>query len=470
MTRKLLLFLASLLASVALQGALAQTAAPTVQQKRLKDIHRELVEINTTNSVGSCTEAAEAMRRRLRQAGLPEDDMQVIVPPGAAQKGNLVARYRGSGGKKPILLLAHTDVVEAKASDWQRDPFKVVEENGYVYGRGVFDDKAMAAIFVANLIGYREEGYRPQRDLILALTCDEELVSLYNGVEHLIKHHRGLIDAELVLNEGAYGMLDKEGRYVRMSYQAGEKVVLQYQLETTNPGGHSSRPTRDNAIYRMAEALARLGKHQFPVHLSEVTRGYFERMSRIESGQTAADMQALLRDPPDAAAVERLSMDPHYNATLRTTCVATMIQGGHAFNALPQRVEAQVNCRVLPNDSLADVERELIAAIADDQVKVTAVFQPTVSPMPPVNPELVAAIEAVSGEIWPGVPVVPTLSTGATDGRFLNNVGIWTYGVSGLFSNAESSGVHGLNERLPVRSLYEGQEFLYRLVKRLGGG
>jgi acetylornithine deacetylase/succinyl-diaminopimelate desuccinylase-like protein len=457
--------LAALLGLLSLPVALAQSA----DQQRVKDIHRELVEINTTNSVGSCTQAADAMRQRLLRAGFPEADMQVIVPPGAAQKGNLVARYHGTGGRRPILLLAHLDVVEAKAADWQRDPFKVVEENGYVYGRGVFDDKAMAAIFVANLIRYAEEGYRPQRDVILALTCDEELVSLYNGVEHLIKNHRDLIDAELVLNEGAYGMLDKDGRYVRMAYQAGEKVVLQYQLETTNPGGHSSRPTRDNAIYRMAEALARLGKYQFPVNLSEVTRGYFERMSRIESGQTAADMQAILSKPPDAAALERLSMDPHYNATLRTTCVATMIQGGHAFNALPQRVQAQVNCRVLPNDSLEDVERQLIAVLADDQVKVTPVFQPTVSPIPPVNAELVAAIEEVSGQVWPGIPVIPTLSTGATDGRFLNNVGIWTYGVSGLFSDLES-GVHGLNERLLVRSLFEGQEFLYRLVKRLGGG
>lgn len=447
--------------------ASAQTAPLTAAQQQLREIYQELVEINTTNSVGDCTQAANAMASRLRAAGFSAEDVKVIVPPEAPKKGNLVARYRGTGAKKPIMLLAHIDVVEAKREDWQRDPFKLVEENGFFYARGAFDDKAMGAIFVANLIRYKNEGFRPDRDLILALTCDEELVSPYNGVEHLIRNHRALIDAEFVLNEGAYALLDQDGKRVRMTLQAGEKVVLQYALEVTNPGGHSSLPAKDNAIYRLSEALVRLSKFDFPVNLSDTTRGFFERMSRIETGQTAEDMKVILRDPPDADAIARLSKDPRNNATLRTTCVVTMINGGHAINALPQKVQAQVNCRVLPNDSLETIEKKLIEVLSDDQIKITRAFEPTVSPLPPLNPELVRATEAVSNELWPGLPVIPTLATGATDGRYLNKAGIPTYGVSGLFAEPDANGIHGLNERLRVRSLYESHEFLYRLVKRL---
>jgi acetylornithine deacetylase/succinyl-diaminopimelate desuccinylase-like protein len=468
MTAETLLRLLAVVATLAMPVAAAAQSEPAPAQRSLRAIYRELVEINTTTSSGDCTQAAEAMGRHLLRAGLPAADVRVLVPPGAAKKGNLVARYRGSGGARPILLLAHLDVVEAKRADWERDPFVLVEENGYFYARGAMDDKAMAAIFVANLIRYVEEGYRPKRDLILALTCDEEVVSLTNGVEYLIRNHRDLIDAEMVLNEGAIGLLDKEGRRVRLGLQAGEKVVLQYQLEVTNLGGHSSLPQRENAIYRLAEALVRLSKYEFPVNLSDTTRGYFTRMAAIESGQTAADMRAVMRDPPDPAAIARLSQDPLNNATLRTTCVATMVQAGHAVNALPQRAQAQVNCRVLPNDSLEEVEQRLFTILADDQIQITRTFEPTVSPMPPLNPQLVRVVEEVTGELWPGVPVIPTLSTGATDGRYLNNAGIPTYGVSGLFRDPGGSGVHGLNERIRVQSLYDGHEFLYRVVKRLG--
>lgn len=451
-------------------GAQAQSTPLTPAQKSLREIYQELVEINTTNSVGNCTQASEAMAARLRNAGFSQADVQVIVPLGNDRKGNLVARFKGSGGRNPIMLLAHIDVVEAKAEDWQRDPFKLVEENGYFYARGAYDDKAMGAIFLANLIRYRAEGYRPERDLVLALTCDEELVSPHNGVQHLIRNHRDLIDAEFVLNEGASGLLDKDGKHVRMTFQAGEKVVLQYLLEVTNPGGHSSLPSKDNAIYRLSEALVRLSKFDFPVHLSDITRRYFERMSKVETGEVAEDMKSLLRDPPDAAALNRLSNDPRSNATLRTTCVATLIQGGHAQNALPQKATAQINCRALPNDSIDEIERQLFAVIGDNQIKISRVFEPTVSPLPPLNAELVRAVETVSAELWPGIPVIPTLSTGATDGRFLNGANIPTYGVSGIFADPDANGIHGLNERLRIRSLYEGHEFLYRLVKHLGGG
>lgn len=457
----------ALVASVA--PGRAQTMSPAPAQQQLRDIYRELVEINTTHSVGSCTQAAEAMARRL--AGVvPPEDIQVVVPSGAPAKGNLVARYRGSGERRPLLLLAHLDVVEANREDWQRDPFRLVEENGYFYARGAFDDKAMAAIFVANLARFRAEGYRPERDLIVALTCDEELISLFNGVEHLLKRRRELIDAELALNEGGSGMLDQDGNYVRLGIQAGEKVYRQFSLETVNPGGHSSLPVKDNAIYRLAAALVRLGEFDFPVNLSPVTRAYFERMSAVVSGQTADDMRAVLRDPPDPGALERLSRDPLNNALLRTTCVATMVQAGHAPNALPQRAQAQVNCRMLPNDSPVEIESTLVRVLADEQIKVTPLNEPDPSPIPPVNPVLMAAVEQITAAMWPGVPVVPTLLTGATDGRFLNNAGIPTYGISGLFRDPDGSGVHGLNERIRVRSLYEGQEFLYRLVRQLGGG
>jgi acetylornithine deacetylase/succinyl-diaminopimelate desuccinylase-like protein len=439
--------------------------APTPAQQQLREIYKELVEINTTDSAGSCTAAAEAMAARLRAGGLPAQDVQVIVPPGGPKKGNLVARHRGSGAKKPIMLLGHLDVVEAKREDWQRDPFKLVEENGYFYARGTADDKAMVAVFIANLIRYRQEGYRPDRDLILVATCDEEIVpSNFSGIVHLLKNHRALVDAEFALNEGGNGLLDKNGNYLRMTIQAGEKVFQTYQLEVTNPGGHSSLPVKDNAIYHLAGGLARLAAYDFPFKLSDTTRAYFEQMSRIETGQTAADMKAILRDPPDPAATAL------NNSNFRTTCVATMLEAGHATNALPQRARATVNCRILPGERVAEVQKTLARVMANDRIKITPMHEATLSPPPPLTREIVGPIETVSSRMWPGVPVVPTLLAGATDGRFTINAGIPTYGVNGMFRDPDGGGVHGLNERMRVRSLYEGHEFLYKLVKLYAGG
>ena len=457
-------------ASIALE-TLAQGTAPTPSQRELREIYKELVEINTTDSTGSCTEAANALAVRLKAAGLPARDVQVIALPDAPKKGNLVARYRGTGAKKPIMLLGHLDVVEAKREDWQRDPFKLVEENGYFYARGASDDKSMVAVFAANLIRYRKEGYRPERDLIQVATCDEEMVpSKYSGIVYLLKNHRDLIDAEFALNEGGAALLDKGGGYQRMTVQAGEKVFQTYQLEVTNPGGHSSLPVKDNAITHLAGGLARLGAFDFPFKLSQTTRAYFEKMSAIETGQTAADMRAILRDPPDADAIARLSASPINNSTFRTTCVATMLDAGHATNALPQRARAVVNCRILPGEPVAEVQRTLVRVLADGKIAVTPTHEPTLSPPPPLSAEIVGPIEKVSADMWPGVPVVPTLLAGATDGRFTINAGIATYGVSGMFRDPDGSGVHGLNERIRVRSLYEGHEFLYRLVKLYAGG
>jgi acetylornithine deacetylase/succinyl-diaminopimelate desuccinylase-like protein len=450
--------------------ALAQI--PTPAQRELREIYKELVEINTTDSAGSCTEAAHALAARLVAAGLPAQDVQVIVPPEGPKKGNLVARYRGTGAKKPVMLLGHLDVVEAKREDWQGDPFRLVEENGYLYARGAADDKAMVAVFTANLIRYRKESYRPERDLIQVATCDEEIIpSKFSGIVYLLKNHRNLIDAEFALNEGGAGLLDRNGKYLRMSVQAGEKVFQTYRLEVTNPGGHSALPVKDNAITHLAGGLARLGAYDFPFKLSATTRAYFERMSSIETGQTAADMKAILREPPDADAIARLSAaNPLNNSTFRTTCVATMLDAGHATNALPQRARATVNCRILPGESVAEVQQTLARVMADDKITITPTHEPALSPPPPLSAEIIGPIERVSTQMWPGVPVVPTLLAGATDGRFTINAGIPTYGVSGMFRDPDGGGVHGLNERIRVRTLYEGHEFLYRLVKLYGGG
>ena len=458
------LLLPALLAIAA--SANAQTLTP--DQKLLRDIYKELIEINTTDSAGDTTRAARAMAKRLRAGGFKDADIHIVVPPGAPKKGNLVARLEGTGARRPILLLAHLDVVEAKREDWTRDPFKLVEENGTFYARGAIDDKAMASVFVANVIRMKREGFRPDRDLILALTADEEIVpSRFNGLEYLLRNRRDLIDAAFALNEGGGGVIDRSGKYLFYGVEAGEKVFQTYRLEVTNPGGHSALPSKDNAIYHLAEGLARLGRFDFPVKLSEITRAYFERASRVQTGQLAEDMRAILREPPDAAAIERLSRSPLQNAQMRTTCVATMLDAGHATNALPQRARAVVNCRILPGEPVDEVRVTLVRVLADDRISVTPDGEPVLSPPAPLAPEIMQPVERIAGEMWPGVPVIPTMLAGATDGRFLNNAGIPTYGISGLFRSADGSGVHGLNEHVGARSLYESGEFLYRLVKAL---
>jgi acetylornithine deacetylase/succinyl-diaminopimelate desuccinylase-like protein len=447
----------------------AHGAELTPVQRQMREIYQELVETNTTDSAGSCTVAVTKMAARLKAAGYGDTELHIVVPPGGPAKGNLVARLKGDGSARPLLLLAHVDVVEAKREDWVRDPFKLIEEDGVFYARGAADDKAMAAAFVANMIRYKQEKPALKRDLVMALTCDEELVpSRFDGVDYLLKHHRPLIDAELALNEGGFGLLDKDGKPVRHGIQAGEKVYQSFQLEVTHSGGHSSTPYRDNAIYHLADGLSRLGQFTFPFKLSAVTRAFYERMSKIEQGQVAADMKAILTDPPDQAALERLyAVHPVHNATVRTTCVATKMEAGHADNALPQRARATVNCRILPGEPVDAVEATLRRVLADERITISRIGDGVISPMPPLTPKLMKAVEETSEAMWPGVPVIPTLSTGGTDGRFLNNAGIWTYGVSGMFQGPEGSGAHGLNEHIRVKSLYDGQDYLYRLAKRL---
>lgn len=460
--------LVGLLAALALWPAFASAQARTADQRLLREIYQQLVEINTSDSVGSTTLAAQAMATRLKAAGFGDADVRIITPSGNPKKGNLVARLAGTGTRKPLLLLAHLDVVEARREDWTRDPFKLVEENGFFYGRGTSDDKAMAAIFVEEMIRLKREGFRPDRDIVLALTADEELggSSEFNGVEHLLRAQKPLIDAEYAINEGGGGLIGAQGKYVRLAMQVSEKTYIDFRLQVTNPGGHSSVPKDDNAIYRMSEALSRLSAYRFPVQLIDATRLYFDRMSKLETGQRAADMRAILTDPPDEQALARLSQAPEVNAQLRTTCITTMVDGGHAPNALPQRVTATVNCRVIPGVTLKDVQDTLTKVIADAKVSVTPVTHVTTSAPLPVQPEFLKAVERVTESMWPGLPVIPTMSAGGTDGRFLRNDGIPTYGVSGIF-NVTDSGSHGLNERLRVDALYEGQEFLYRLTKAL---
>jgi acetylornithine deacetylase/succinyl-diaminopimelate desuccinylase-like protein len=440
-------------------------------EAEFRALYKELVEINTTLSVGSCTDASNAMKARLSAAGYADDQLHVILPPDRPQDGNLIAVLPGTDKSlKPLLLLAHIDVVEANRADWERDPFKLVEEDGFFYARGASDDKAMAAVFADSMVRFKTEKYRPKRTIKLALTCGEESPNVFNGVSYLIEKHRDLIDAGFALNEGGGGRYDqKSGVYRYVAVLASEKVYQDFTLSTHNQGGHSSRPTPDNAIYQLAHALDKVEAHQFKVEFNDTSRAYFEKFGVIEGGQKGADMIAAAKN--DAAAIERLKKDPSSNAILRTNCVATQISGGHAPNALPQRATANVNCRMFPGHSAEEIRQELIAAIADTGVSVE--FQaPPEKPgaPPPLSREVIQPIEALSRDMFPGVAVIPTISSGATDGRFLTPAGIPTYGVSGMLSDGATSNAHGLNERIRVQTLIEGREFLYRLTKMYAGG
>jgi len=455
---------------VALLSVSSSAAQDAGQYDRTaRAIFRELIEINTTDSSGSTTKAAEAMAARLKAAGLPDADVQVIGP--NPRKGNLVARLRGRGAAKPILLLAHIDVVEARKEDWSSDldPFVFSERDGFFYGRGTTDDKSMAAIWIATLIRYKQEGFVPARDLIVALTADEEGGDS-NGVSWLLANHRGLIDAEYALNEGGGGEL-KRGKAIANKVQAAEKVYYSVSLEVRNPGGHSSLPRKDNAIYRLAAGLTRLAAFDFPVQLNEVARGYFGRMASLETGQVAADMKAVAQPTPDPEAANRLAAaSPMYNALMRTTCVATELAGGHAENALPQLARAVVNCRILPGSDPKTVKQTLADVLADNGITMTTIWEAVPSPPSPLRPDLLAAVERHTKELWPGVIVLPTMETGATDGLYLRNAGIPTYGVDGIFSDVDDVRAHGRDERIGVNEFYAGREFLYRLVKTLGSG
>ncbi|MEO8016632.1 MAG: M20/M25/M40 family metallo-hydrolase [Pseudomonadota bacterium] len=441
-------------------------------EAEFRALYRELIEINTTLSVGSCTEAVTAMKVHLSAAGYPESQLTVVTPPGQPKGGNLIALLPGSELKlKPVLLLAHIDVVEARREDWTRDPFKLVEDDGFFYARGASDDKAMAAVFTDAMVRYKKEGYRPKRGIKLALTCGEETPNNFNGVKYLVENRRELIDAAFALNEGGGGRYDqKTGVYRFVAVQVGEKLYQDFKLTATDQGGHSSRPTPANPIYRMARALDKIDGFSFPIEFSDTTRVYFQRSGAIEGGPRGADMIAAGKTG-DAAAVARLVGDPSYNGTLHTTCVATQISGGHAPNALPQNVTANVNCRIFPGHDQKEILAALAAAVADPSVKIEFADAPETPGAPPaLSKEVLAPIEALTREMYPGVAVIPVMSSGATDGRFLTPAGIPTYGVSGMLSDGATNNAHGLNERIRVQTLIEGREFLYRLAKAYASG
>ena len=457
------LMLISLLAFAGLPAQDSDTA-----NRLARDIYKQLIEINTTDSVGSTTVAAEAMAKRLRDAGYPASDVQVMGP--NSRKGNLVARLRGTGARKPMLLICHLDVVEARREDWSMDPFQFIEKDGYFYGRGSGDIKDGDAILMATMIRLKQEDFRPDRDIILALTADEE-GGTSNGVEWLIQNHRDLIDAAFILNPDAGDFELDKGKKLLVGIQAAEKLYQDYDVKVTNPGGHSSLPGSENAIYELAEALTRLEHYQFPFELSGVTREYFKREADIVGGVTGADMNAILQTPPDRAAVLRLSQSPFYNARMRTTCVATKLEGGHANNALPGMARANINCRILPGHTPNEVQATLEKVIADSKVSVSQIAAPgggpRSNPLSTLQPEVMQAVEKVANEMWPGVPVVPVLDAGASDGAISRAAGYTTYGIPGVFMDVDDDRSHGRDERIRVTSFYSGVDFYYRLIKTL---
>ena len=438
------------------------------------DIFKQLIETNTTDSIGNVTTAAEAMAQRFRDAGFPESDIHMLGP--NDRKKNLVVRLHGSGKHKPMLLIGHLDVVEARRSDWTTDPFQFVEKDGYYYGRGTQDMKDGDAIMVTTLIRFKKEGVVPDRDIILALTADEE-GGKSNGVDWLLKNHRDLIDAEFTLNHDGGGILAEHGKPVVMETDAAEKLYADYQLTVTNPGGHSSLPLPDNAIYHLADGLARLEHFHFPVELNSVTRAYYEQTSKVESGQRTADMQAILKNLPDLAAAARLSRDPIDNGTLHTTCVATRVNAGHANNALPQMAQAIVNCRILPGHSSEEIRQTLIRVFDDPKITVRyvddagSIFDRAPDkqalPPPPLRSDVIQALQKVTQQMWPGIPVIPDMSTGASDDVHTDAAGIPSYDISGEAIDRDDIRAHGKDERIRVVSFYRAVDFYYRFLREL---
>jgi acetylornithine deacetylase/succinyl-diaminopimelate desuccinylase-like protein len=463
----------AMVAAILLLALPGRPQDPAAVNTAAHEIFKQLIEINTTDSVGNVTAAAEAMAARFRDAGFPDKDVIVAGP--TERKKNLVVRIHGDGKRKPVLFIGHLDVVEARREDWTTNPFEFVEKDGYFYGRGTNDMKAGDAIVVTNFIRLKKEGFAPDRDLILALTADEEGGS-YNGVDWLIKEHREWIDAEFCINLDG-GEFERQGDHrLLTAIQASEKVYADFQLESLNAGGHSSVPSRDNAIYHLAAALSRLQNFAFPTEINEITRNYFEKTAELTSGPVAADLRRAAKQPPNSAAIARLSAIPYYNALLRTTCVATMLSGGHAPNALPQTARANVNCRIFPGENPDDIRRTIERVVADPKVIVTDVplhaadgslVKLVTVPPSPLLPEVTHAMDETVHKMWGDLPVVPSMSTGATDGRITRTAGVPTYGISCMFYEMNDNRAHGKDERIGTQDFYDGVEFNYQLIQVL---
>ena len=456
-------------APAAAQMAITPMGPLRPDQQKFFELYKELVETNTTVSAGSCTQAAQQIASRMKAAGFADDQLTLFSVADHPKEGGLVAVYPGSDPKaKAVLLLAHIDVVEAKRADWERDPFKLVEENGYYYARGIADDKMMAATWADALIRFKEANYKPRRTVKMALTCGEETDTAFNGAHYLATEKRDLIDAAFALNEGGGGDTDGKGNLVAQSIQVGEKLYQDYKLTATNPGGHSSTPVRENAIYSMSAALLKIADHEFPMEFSDTTRAFFSKAGAARTDDIGKAMVALVKNPDDAEAQKLVNTDRFFHSALRTTCVATMIQGGHAVNALPQSVEANVNCRIFPGHDPVAIMGELTSVIGDPKIAIRRAREDKpIAKAPPLDPKIIGPMETLAAKYFPGVPVIPAMSTGATDGLYLAAVGIPTYGVPGAWGDPDGNGVHGLNERLSIKGIYTGRDYLFDLVKAL---
>jgi acetylornithine deacetylase/succinyl-diaminopimelate desuccinylase-like protein len=463
----------ALLCAGAFTAAFAHAQGDGAVNREARAIFQQLIEINTTDSVGNVTTAAEAMAKRFRDAGFADHDVLVAGPD--ERKKNLVVRLRGSGKRRPVLFIGHLDVVEARREDWSTDPFQFLEKDGFFYGRGTRDMKEGDAILVTTLLRLKRENYQPDRDLILALTADEEGGD-FNGVAWLVKEHRQWIDAEYCINLDGGEFERLRGKQMLAGLQASEKVYNDFQLEATNPGGHSSIPGPENAIYELAAALTRVQNFTFPVHINDLTREYFRQSAKLTSGQMAADLRGAAQQSPDPTAIQHLSAIPYYNSLLRTTCVATLLSAGHAANALPQTARANVNCRIFPGEDPQEIRKTLERVVGDPKVSITSVTEKTADgkPIPivavppsPLLPDLLTALNQTLSTMWPGLPVVPTMSTGATDGKYLRIAGIPTYGIACMFFDMEDDRSHGKDERVGVADFYDGIEFTYRFMKTL---
>jgi acetylornithine deacetylase/succinyl-diaminopimelate desuccinylase-like protein len=449
--------------SIVFQFVSAQVNKLSVEQDLAHSIFKELIEINTTHSIGDCTPAAEAMAKRLKEGGFDVKDIVIIGP--FARNKNMIARIHGSGKQPPVLFLAHLDVVEAKPEDWSYDPFKLVETNGYFYGRGTLDVKSGAAILVSNFIRLRKAGFIPDRDLVLALTAGEESADDYDGVEWLVQNHRPLIDASFCINMDAGEPQRKEGKRILRPIQVSEKGNFYLTLEVKNPGGHSSQPTRNNAIYRLADGLVKMQAYDFPVQFSDVTKSYFATMASLETGQLETDMKAIAQNNPDTAIINRLAMFPYYNALMRSTCITTVVDAGNSVNALPQSAKATVNCRLLPGVKEEEAKNRIVQILGDTGIHVSVRMVLKSGPASPVNREIIDKVEQVTKKFWPGIPVLPVMGVGASDGKYLRAAGMPTYGISGVFLDVDDFRMHARDERIRVEDFYEGLDYNYEIIK-----